>query len=274
MEQESSTNSKNGMRQWLRTLTTGKVVGLVLILLLAIYLVVLLVVPGQQVRRLNRQYEIPEDNEKAPAAFSGDSGIFALQKKKIFLESRLKMSKSDSIGLAVDLSDSLVTLEINGIVLYREKINTFHASKLFRAVKRETYLGMFAEPLRVTSHHSTFEKIPLIYRKVPKDSIEAEEQLSEVPDTTLKKPPLLILTMDHDIQLYFYPYEDLSGRDKFIKLIFNTVQELRYNRQYLSSLIHLKIPAYHSRIKIFMTEREIISLYRALPENAIIALML
>jgi hypothetical protein len=274
MHQESRTDDRQVGCRWLRPLTPGKIIFLVICVLLVFYFILLLIMPAVQVRRLNQQYGMEQDKGAPKAVINNDSSIFDLQKRKIFLDSRLKMVRSDSIGMAINLRDSTVTLEINGIILHRTKIDSYHASKIFRAVRQETYLGMFADPLRISSHQATIEKIPLIYRKAPKDSIEAAEYLAEVPDTTLKKPPLMLLTSDHDILLYFCPAEELSFHDKLIRLAFSTMHELRLHGHYLSSLFHLKMPAYHPGIKICITGREIIALYRALPENAMIALKL
>lgn len=273
MQQESKTY-RYRIRQWLETRKSMKIIWMVLLAILAIYLSILLVMPRLQVRRLDLLYATRQDVVSSPAVISDHPEIFTLQKKKAFLESRLKMTRSDSIGLAVNLPDSMVTLEINGIILHRAKINSYRTSKVLRAVSQETCLGMFSEPLRIMSHHATIEKVPVIYRKAPKDSIEAAEYLAEVPDTMLKKPPLVILSSDYDIQLYFYPYENLSFGGKLVKFMFNTLQELRIHLHYLSSIVRLRIPDYHSRIKIYMTDREIISLYRALPENARLTIML
>lgn len=272
MQQESKAN-KHDFRHWLETHNRGKIIGIVLLVILAIYLAILLIIPGIQVRHLDKFYTALQENESSLVKFSEHSELFTLQKKKTFLESRLKMARTDSIGLAVNLPDSVLTLEINGIILHRAKIIRYSASKFFRAISPETSLGICSESLRIISHRATIEKVPVIYRKAPKDSIEAAESLAEVPDTILTKPPLVIFSADHYIQLLLFPSEDLTFHGKFVKLMFNTMQELRLHRYYLSCIIRLKMPAYHPRIKIYLADREIISLYRALPENAKLAIM-
>jgi hypothetical protein len=272
MQQESKAN-KYSFRNWLKTHNRGRIIGIILLVILANYLIILLIIPGIQVRRLDRSYAALQENESSPLKFSEHSELFTLQKKKTFLEARLKMARTDSIGLAVDLPDSVLTLDINGIILHRAKINRYKASKTFRAINPETCLGLCSEPLRIISHRATVERIPVIYRKAPKDSIEAAEYLSEVPDTIITKPPMVIFSADHYIQLHLYPSEDIPFSGKFIKLMFNTVQELKLHRYYLSCIIRLKLPAYHPRIKIYLADREIISIYRALPEDARLTIM-
>jgi hypothetical protein len=272
--QQKNRTYKTRIGIWLHTCRPLKILWLTLLAVLAVYLVILLLAPGRQVRRLDSIYTGGKDAESPPELFSDYPGVFALQQKKAFLESRLKMARTDSIGLAVSLPDSLVTLEINGIILHRARISSYRVSRLFSAVSPRTCLGMFSEPLVISSYQATIEKVPLINRKAPKDSIEAAEQLAEVPDTVLKKPPLVALSSGYDIQLQLYPDEGSPSGGKMMKFMFNTLQALRMQGQYLSSVIRLQIPYYRPVIRIYMTDREIISLFRALPEHARVSVML
>ena len=61
-----------------------------------------------------------------------NSSLLTELKQKAWLESRLKMASLDSIGLAIDLEQRLIQLELKGVVVMSSKIRDCSISGFFK----------------------------------------------------------------------------------------------------------------------------------------------
>ena len=80
-----------------------------------------------------------------------DSVLVDLFKKKVFLETRFQMSKADSINLSINLKDSILQLELKGVVIKSTKITDFEVDQFLYQLKPATYQHLFGTQSKVKS---------------------------------------------------------------------------------------------------------------------------
>ncbi len=189
----------------------------------------------------------------------------AMLKKKAFIESQLLLSTSDSIGLAINLEDSLVNLQIKGVTIFSSRISSYEVSSVLKAISIPTYYKLFSKPLSIDKQSGTIVKEPIVVKKAPKDTIEAA-QAEIIPDSIIRPQATLEFMVDGGILLCLtHPEEAHQNRLK--KLIKQTWF-------YLTYAVQFKKPDYQPTIKLIIPNDDIIVIYRALPYDAHFALKL
>lgn len=108
----------------------------------------------------------------------------ALEVQAQYLTVRLENARLDSITLAVDLVDSTVTLEIDGVPLRRCKILALDVS---RSLRRQVHGGRTpvwtAAAFVLQREAATLPKAPVRTIEAPKDTTEAQQRaLLEIPE--------------------------------------------------------------------------------------------
>jgi len=247
------------------------IIGLFLIIVLC-YLGFSLVAPIKMTNQLNRlgtdsQQEIPD----AYSQLNEHPEFFIMNKNKAFRESRLIMTKSDSIGLLVNLPDSIIAVEIKGITLHTAKIKSYKVGRLFRALETQAYMNLFSSPLRIELHNATILKEPVIIKKAPKDTIEAE-RLLVLPDTLQKKPAYIVFTLNNGFRLFIE--QDKAGSFKTFKtkIAFRAGNQLKQAGESFLYMLRFRIPPYNPAVRIHVARDDAAAIYRALPENALVTI--
>jgi hypothetical protein len=193
---------------------------------------------------------------------------FNLIKEKAELSSRLKMAESDSIGLAIDLSDSTVQLEMKGVVLKKVKFSNLKYDGFFTALHPAAYQSVFSKPFVIQRIEGASEKEPLTIKKAPKDTIEAAAQPGpEKIDTTKFEFIEWHMILNNNITVSVVQSDSEKGR-------WNKENTNYRRRRYYSALktntlnvLHLKKFVYHPEITIYIPSGQAKSFYRALPER-------
>lgn len=212
---------------------------------------------------------IPDSNDYKNPMFMIDpeanpKGIEML-KQKAFVESQLLLSGADSIGLAINLHDSLVGLQIKGVTIFSSKISEFEVSRVLDVISVPTYYKLFSKPLSIAEQRGTIVKEPIIVKKAPKDTIEAA-QAEIIPDSLIRPSATLEFMVDGGILLCITHPEE-ADQNRFKKLI-------RQTWHFLTFAVQFKKPDYQPTIKLVIPNDDIIVIYRALPYDAHFALKL
>ncbi len=192
--------------------------------------------------------------------------VAPLVKEKIFKESLLKLSETDSIQLVVNLPDSAVSLYIKGVKIHQSKISFYQKDRLFGKLSVMEQVYMFSHPIQVVSQYSTIIKEPVFMREAPKDTIEAALN-AWLPDTVIQDPAFLIMSAENKIDLIFEQENNLTRMEKTAGTRFNNRIKSRSFAHYLKTFITLKKADYRPRIYIKIPAEELRSIYRALPVN-------
>ncbi len=263
---------RNSLSGFIIKISRRQIIIAVLSVIILCYFGFSIIAPARKINQLNRLEA--GNRQNAPYAYPRiieHPEFFDLNKNKAFRESRLMMAKSDSIGLSVNLQDSIVALEIKGIPLHQVKISRYKASRLFRAIDNRTYMTLFSSPLRVELQNATIKKEPVIYKQAPKDTIEAEKSLF-LPDTTKENQAYISLTLNHGFRLFIEQENARSLRAVRAKIAFRAWNCLKQAWVNLHHMLRFKIPPYSPVIKISIPGNDDETIYHALPENAMVSI--
>jgi len=237
---------------------------------LVYYSIMTLLAPAKKYEALKKEYGFIRD-EKNPVdeRIFADSSYLDLLKEKSFLQSRVTMAESDSIYLTVTIPDSMVNLEINGVVVHKAKINRIHMSRMFRAENDYVILSMLSVPLTINRNFASIEKEPLMIRMAPKDTSEYVPDI--IPDTADYEPVNFIMEMDNGTRFCVYQEEKLRPADGIRLFIFDLRYRIRYSFKTFLRVISFRVPDYQPYIKLRIPRSDAKIIYRALPERGQIA---
>lgn len=193
--------------------------------------------------------------------------------QKAFLNARLAMSVSDSIGLTLNLKDSLVQLEMKGVVLKQVKLDKVELSRFFKGIKPPAYATHFSKPFIITEIEGTIEKNPVIVRKVPKDTIEAAQTRVEV-DTSRVEFVEWHLLLDSALIVNIVQSNQSEGIIDFSTWNYRLRQHFKTLSSANKDIVRMRKPQIYPEITIFIPANEAKSFFRALPPNGQVVLRL
>ena len=224
--------------------------------------------PNKKAQSLREQF-VPEDplpeNERV---FYELPDIRELNRDMAFLQARGTMAKSDSIGISINLQDSVILLEIQGVTVHKTPIHGYRKSRFFSRLDEHTAFTLFSSPLQVVSEFATIQKEPILYKKAPKDTLEARLNMF-LPDTIQEHTVAFSLLLENGIRLEFCQSEkewDINYLKYILTLKWQQASEI------LESMLHIRIPGYDPPLRIKVPKKDAITLYRAMPAHARVSL--
>jgi hypothetical protein len=247
----------------------------VLIVFTILYLFAALAAPVKKIHLLNTAFNdsIRPDKLDKTYPFPENPDLFKLYREKIWLESKLAMARTNTIGLIVDLQDSILDIEINGIRLHSAQINKYKVSRTFGRIDNKTFIGLFSKPMTTVSNSGTFVKEPIVVKKAPKDTIEAAQQVT-APDSIKTGPAFVALTLDYNIRLSLYQENKRSVWAMLYGFIFRSGMRFKQAGLTVRDAATLRIPDYRPEIRVFIPKKDLITIYRALPVDTRVVIKL
>lgn len=207
--------------------------------------------------------------------------LIDLMKEKAWVESRLKMASSDSIGLTIDLEEQLLQLELKGVVVMSTKIRDYSTSGFFKRMDGNVYFSIFGTPLTIQSYESSIEKNPFKVIQAPKiktaEEIKAEEEAplsAAKPDSPNDSIPdenvFWTVKLDREFELNIQGIDSISESQSKYKLGkgFEFKRDLKNIFNSFKHIVQFKKPTYTPEILIAIPENEAKAILRALPRNA------
>lgn len=198
---------------------------------------------------------------------SDDAEYMNLLKEEAFLKSRISMAAQDSVCLTVDLIDSLVMLEIQGVVVHRVKTKKIKNSSLLKHIHPQILINRFSYPQNLDSVAASFPKLVLTHKEAPADTNQQTELV--IPDTSKIEPAYVKMFLSDDFILTFREAGNSNKKD--INRIARK-QQLDYSLNFLKQMLNFSVPNYTPWIEIELPGRDIQTIYRAIPQKAIITL--
>jgi len=199
-----------------------------------------------------------------------DSLWLELYKQRNWLESRLKMAKSDSIYLSVNLQDSTLQLEIKGVVLKTSSIAELSYDSFFDALPAKAYHHYFGQEATGIQSFASIDKVPLTIKKAPKDSIEFAAQ-SQITDTLETREVNWLMKLDNGILLKISGINEeqvhKNGKGSFWRK-----QKLQLVLNNLSKTLQFDVPEYNPSIEILVNEADAKAIFRAIPEQPMVCI--
>ncbi|HUW93538.1 MAG TPA: hypothetical protein VMV74_10255 [Bacteroidales bacterium] len=197
-------------------------------------------------------------------------GYIDLLRRKAFLSSQVRMADSDSIGLLINMNDSLIQLFIKGVAIRTVRMNEFEVSPFFQRANQEAIYSMLASPLVITGMNATFPKDPVNIKIAPKDSSFAV--VAAKPDTTDFEAVFFTLETNRNIRFFFEQQEDTIPADRKALFLFDLKDRFKNAKATIRAVASFDTPPYMPYIKIRIPKAEAKILYRAIPREGMIVL--
>jgi len=197
-------------------------------------------------------------------------GYLELVREKAFLGAQVKMAASDSIGMLINVRDSVIKLLIKGLPVRTIRIEEHDLSPFFRRVNQEALSDMLSSPITITSMDATFRKDPVTVKIAPKDT--SEVKVDAKPDTTDFEAVFFTLNTDRNIRIYFEQQENKRVADRFARFFFDLKDKIMYAGRSLKAIAVMDKPPYVPYIKIWIPKAEAKIVYRAIPREGMIVL--
>jgi hypothetical protein len=229
--------------------------------------------PSRKLDALKKEFSsaLPEKKEGGDKIRT-DSAYLNLVKERSFLQSRIIMAETDSIYLTIDLPDSLMNLEISGVVVHKARISSYSASSILTRGNENVISAMLATPFTIARDLATIKKEPVMIKMAPKDTSEYKPDI--MPDTSIAEPVNYMLEMTDGTRIYVYQQETQNREDRMSAFRFDLKDRLDLTRNALRKTAAFKIPDYYPYIKIRLPRADAKIIYRALPKNGQIAVFL
>jgi hypothetical protein len=198
----------------------------------------------------------------------------SLQIDQAFWQARLQLAKGDSISLAVDLIDSVASLEAKGVVMRRCEILRYRSSGLTRRWRSQGRLHQWlASPFMLEKELATLPKAPIRIKEAPRDTIEASESKGE--DLPIEQRDAeFTLHFDRNLSLFVEQAQAPSFRGRLREFWYNVHRTFGAAEDALVDLLLFRPPQHRIWIEIELSREDAKAIYRALPHRAGLALRL
>jgi hypothetical protein len=198
----------------------------------------------------------------------------SLEIDQAFFQARLLLSKNDSIGLVVDLIDSVAALEIKGVPIRRCKILRYRSGSLTKRLRNQGRLHQWlSTPFVMQKELATLPKSPIRIKEAPKDTIEANESKGE--DLPIEhRDAEFTLQFDRNLNLVVEQAQRPSFSGRLRKIWYAWRRSFGTTRDAVVALAHLRLPEHRMWIEIEISRDDAKTIYRALPHRAKMALRL
>jgi len=239
------------------------------------YFIMASVSPVQYTRSINEKYGADSAIlSTLDSRFLNDSQFIGISQRVAFIGARNKMASSDSIGLVVDLRDSLMILEINGVALRVVPIHSYEIPGSLKGIKNYQLTRFFGEPIPIATSEATIPKEPLMVKIAPRDTIEALALPVITPDTTGVDPVLFRLTLGNGIELAVLQdiTDDILAKNALKKFV--RKRSLRNATEGIRQVLSFKVPEYLPEIVIRVSKDDARVIYRAIPERGMVVLQI
>lgn len=196
-----------------------------------------------------------------------DTSLLNLMKKEAFLKSRLAMAAQDSVYLVVNLPDSIVTLEIQGVTVHVARISQISKSGMLDRIDPRILITRFSAPQNIDSVEATIPKFVFTHKEAPADTSQQTQLV--IPDTATIEPAYIKMFLRDDFILAFREKGDQNKKvlDKFVRNI-----QWNNSIDFLKSITGFKVPDYTPWIEVRIPARDIRTIYRSIPEKALLTI--
>jgi hypothetical protein len=235
---------------------------------------------------LNYKIEIPQPKKGEKKAFQPDltwklsvedslrERTLSLFSREAFLLAKMDMTESDSVSLAVSLKDSAVYLVMQGVTIYSAKIHEYTVSNAFQKTDPFGLTRWLAKPFLVDTFYASVPKVPVLYKKAPRDTIEAMTQSALDTLKGDRGPVHFRLLLDRKIELCFQQAEPLERGFMADFREYKRQQSQMERKNIFSHLSKFEPIGFIPEIKIVLDKKACRVVYRAIPARSLVAIQL
>jgi hypothetical protein len=247
---------------------TGKILGYIFLLTIPILIIIATitytVVNSLSImNKVNQWQKVPDSASVAPELSSEE---WQLLKDRSYLAARLALAANDSLGLTINLKDSVVQLETKGVVLRQVHFKEAEVSRFFKAFRPALYTKTFSKPFKISGFGGTVVKEPITVVKAPKDSIEAAKNKPAIDTTKIEYVEWHVI-LNKSLIVSFVQSDREIGKANKIAWQYKTDRYKEILTKNIKDMIHFKIPVFYPQITVFIPKNEAKSFYRALSKK-------
>jgi hypothetical protein len=247
------------------------VTGTVLVVFIVLYVIKSVSAVNHAVSAFDNAYFASlEQKESDTIDHCSIPGYIDLIREKAFLSSQVKLAEADSIGMLINLRDSVLQLMIKGLPIRSIKISEYDKSPFFQRANQEAIYSMLSSPLIITGMKATFMKDPLKVKIAPKDTTMAV--VDAKPDTTDYEAVFFTLNTDQNVHFFFEQQEDTIGADRRARFFFDLKDRSRNAKATIKAIVRFNTPPYVPYIKVWLPKADAKIVYRAIPREGLIVL--
>ena len=212
--------------------------------------------------------KLAQDQAEGTAPVS--PALMGLLKQKAWIESRIKMANSDSIGLSIDLENHLLQLELKGVVVLSTKIRDYSASGFFKRMDGNVYFSMFGTPLTIQKFNSSIEKNAFKVVQAPKSVEEADA--AKTKKDSIHHEVFWTVKLDRDFELNIQGIDSVTAAKSKYQLGkgFEFKRDLNNISNSFQHILKFKKPVYTPEILISIPANEAKAILNALPRKALV----
>jgi len=215
-----------------------------------------------------------EETKPATGPVKREDSLELLRHDEAFWTARLELAKQPKFALAVDLVDSVATLDVRGVPVRNCRILEIKTTRALPFMfQRREFRERMSKPLQIQNETATIPKEPIRVTFAPKDSIEAEKAAATPvePDTG---DVFFEFQFDDNLVLAVRQSEETASSG-FRQ---NAMDRLRVGIEQANAaaraLFRKELPRHELRIEVTMSREDAKALYRALGPHAKVALRL
>ena len=257
------TKSKEDYLKWILQIAGG--------LFILYYLILSILAPVKTFKTINTTYQL--NDSILSAMINTNSDADSMVALNTYLQSKVKLIDYDSICLSINLTDSILNLELQGVVIHQVSIKKIKFSRLFKKLAPEIKYQYLSSPFTIIDYYSTIPKVPIVVKHAPRDTTEAN-QINSVPEIPKEDYVHYTLKFDKQLVLIFDQFEKPEHRHFFISLSARLGKKWRFFKKIVVAGVQFQIPDYELWMKIEIPSSDAKTIFRALPENAPMTLKL
>lgn len=257
------------MKKFIRDYRILLIVSIVILGIAIFYLVYNCRAVNHYLMLFEEKYGSTEENDREEIDLYQVPGYHELLQERGCLDGLIRLAKSDSVNLFLNLTERSAQLMIKGVAVRTVPIGKIKTDVLFDKASDEALYNWLSEPLQIIGSVATIDKEPVNVVLAPKDS--SDEIPACVPDTLQKEPVFFILETDRDLRLYFYQSEPLEW---VASLRFGWQYKWREAKEAIHSVFSFRLPDYTPVLYIGLTKEDAKVIYRAIPEQGQIVITL
>jgi L-arabinose isomerase len=160
---------------------------------------------------------------------------------------------------------------MKGIPIHTISLNKIKSTRFFSLIENQAFQQIFSKPQRIVNSHATAKKEPIKVVNAPKDTAEYNAS-STTANTNYDTTALQLTFMEYEtnmgFRMVFIPLEERNFHNRLTDFGFNTKLNWRNFKSGFISSLQFRVPDYYPTVKIYLPQEDILSMHRALPENA------
>ena len=190
-----------------------------------------------------------------------------------FLKNKMALSALDSVYISLDIPDSQIILEIKGVPVLKSKIYKIFMTKKFDKISHNQTMVWLSSPFTLQKKDATIPKLPMVFKKAPKDTTEAK-LASDIPVATDTGAVYYNLQFNRGLILDVEQVEEPGPENAKVINDYLAEKKKKAAIEALRLALKFEAPEQYMHIKILIKQEDAKAIYRAIPREAELALKL